>query len=242
MATVIDKSANCRCDNKFYVYAHIRLDNGDIFYVGKGYGRRAWRSTGRNRHWENVANKYGFKVEIIEKDLSEKEAFDLEIKKISDIGIENLCNYALGGGGSSGYKLTELQRNKQIAGLTGRIFSSETKAKLSASNKGKIRSKESRLRMSIARTGKKRSQESIEKQREAMRQRALVGKNEIYGKMMKPVTCSNGLKFNSLSDAVSWIEEAKGVSNSKAAIAKCASGKRKTAYGLVWHYDKGVLL
>lgn len=242
MATVIDENINCRCDNKFYVYAHIRPDSGEIFYIGKGYGRRAWRSTGRNGHWANVANKHGFRVEIIEKDLSEKEAFNLEIEKISNIGIENLCNYALGGGGSSGYKLTELQRKKKIAGLTGRFFSSETRAKLSVSNKGKIRSKESRLRMSSAQTGKKRSQESIEKQRETMRQRASSRKNEIYGKMMKPVTCSNGLKFNSLSDAAAWMEETKGVFSAKAAIAKCAAGKRKTAYGLAWHYDKGVLL
>lgn len=237
MATVIDRDMNSPCDKAFYVYAHARADNGEIFYIGKGLGNRAWRPSGRNRHWSNVASKYGYKVTIIHEGLTEKEAFDLEIKKISDIGIENLCNYALGGGGSSGYKLTELQKAKQIAALIGRNVSRETREKIAAAHTGRVHTETSRLLMSAARKGKKRSAESIKKQSESMLRRVSRHKNEIYGAMMKSIRCSNGLEFKSLAEAAIWARDSLGEPNAKSAISKCASGKRKTAYGLEWSYD-----
>lgn len=239
MATVIDMDINYRNDDMFYVYAHIRPDNGSIFYIGKGRKSRAWKVHGRNRHWSSVVAKHGFEVKIIDSGLSEREAFDLEIKKISEIGIENLCNYSLGGEGSSGYKLTEQQKAKHAAALKGRKISDETKAKIGAANTGKIRSDKSKVAMSLSHIGKKRAIESIEKQKRSMIHRAETRKNEIYGRIMKAISCSNGLRFNSLSEAAEWMKEKEGIATSKSAIARCASGKRKTAYGLVWAYIKG---
>ena len=31
-------------ESKFYVYRHIRLDTNEVFYVGKGFGKRAWET------------------------------------------------------------------------------------------------------------------------------------------------------------------------------------------------------
>ena len=42
--------------NKFYVYAHIRKDNNQIFYIGKGYGRRVFKKENRNAYWKNIVN------------------------------------------------------------------------------------------------------------------------------------------------------------------------------------------
>ena len=63
-------------------YLHCRPD-GTPFYVGKGSGRRAQSSTGRNSWWENITTKYGFDVEIVADNLSEMTAFNLEKDLIS---------------------------------------------------------------------------------------------------------------------------------------------------------------
>lgn len=41
---------------KYYLYRHIRLDTGNVFYVGIGTGRRAWKKENRNKHWHNIVN------------------------------------------------------------------------------------------------------------------------------------------------------------------------------------------
>jgi hypothetical protein len=63
----------------FYVYVH-KDRNGNIFYVGKGTGKRAW-SKDRDRIWHRyVKEKLGdqFEVEIVKNDLHEDEALVLE--------------------------------------------------------------------------------------------------------------------------------------------------------------------
>ena len=63
----------------YYVYVH-KDPNGEVFYVGKGTGRRAW-SQDRDRVWhryvsEKLAGRY--EVEIIKNGLNEEEALELE--------------------------------------------------------------------------------------------------------------------------------------------------------------------
>ena len=77
----------------YYVYLHKRPELGTVFYVGKGHGNRAWIKTSRNKHWNNVVEKYGgFEVEIIKGGLTEQEAFVLEAEIISKYGLNNLTN------------------------------------------------------------------------------------------------------------------------------------------------------
>jgi len=65
------------CD--FYVYVHENLRNGEVFYVGKGEGKRAW-SKHRESYWvkyvESIEGKYS--VKIVAKGLSESEALRQE--------------------------------------------------------------------------------------------------------------------------------------------------------------------
>lgn len=124
-------------EKKFYVYAHVRNDNGRIFYVGKGYGERAWVTRRRNRHWTNIASKVGYKVQILKDGMPEKDALEFEIKTIAEIGMQNLCNMTIGGDGASGYKMTPEQRSHLKKILTGRIVAPETRMKISMSNSGK---------------------------------------------------------------------------------------------------------
>ena len=65
---------------RFYVYVHefaSGRNEGRPFYVGKGSGRRAWSISTRSKYWHSVAVKYGFKVKIIDSDISEGQANEL---------------------------------------------------------------------------------------------------------------------------------------------------------------------
>jgi len=102
----------------FYTYKHIRLDRDDSekpFYVGKGTDYRAWSESSRtrNRHWHNVANCIGYRVEIIEVVSTNKEALDREEYWISH--YKNLgyceCNYTMGGEGALGTPESKLHNS-----------------------------------------------------------------------------------------------------------------------------------
>ena len=89
--------------NNFYVYRHIRLDTNTVFYVGKGKDNRAYTKRRRNKYWTNIVNKVGYRVEIVQDKLSEKQAFDKEIKLIAKHKKKGECeaNLTLGGEGVS---------------------------------------------------------------------------------------------------------------------------------------------
>ena len=65
------------CD--FYVYIHENLNNGDVFYVGKRQGKRAW-SKEREPYWLKYVESIGgqYSVKIVSKGLSESEALRQE--------------------------------------------------------------------------------------------------------------------------------------------------------------------
>jgi len=118
--------------NNFYTY--IYLDprkpglfeygeyefNYEPFYIGKGSGRR-WKDK-KNDHCEYKINRikeYGLEPIIkLREDLDEIKAFEIEKELIKLIGKENsnegpLTNIVDGGEGSSGYKWTEEELQKQ---------------------------------------------------------------------------------------------------------------------------------
>ena len=93
--------------NEFYVYTHHKQSDGSIFYVGKGKGNRAHKFEGRNNLWNRTADKHGVEVRIIATNLTQQEAFDLEVRLIEQHGRINintgsLVNFTDGGEGVSG--------------------------------------------------------------------------------------------------------------------------------------------
>lgn len=72
----------------YYVYVHKDNRTGEVFYVGKGHGRRAWDARGRHKVWqEKVASlEDGWSVEILKDNLSEFEAFELEHDNVIEYG------------------------------------------------------------------------------------------------------------------------------------------------------------
>lgn len=87
------------------VYTHTRLDNNQVFYVGIGkHSRRAFDKRGRNKHWYNVVNKHGYRVDITHKDLCWEEVCSIEKYLIafygrSDLNAGLLVNMTDGGEG-----------------------------------------------------------------------------------------------------------------------------------------------
>ena len=200
-------------DRKYYVYAHIRLDKMEPFYIGKGKGERAY-DLYRNPHHDAIVDEYGHAVVIIADKLTEEEAYWLERDTIEDyvfnlgygIDIEghkdydhelpHLTNMDWGGiGGKSGVKQSEEAKRKNSEShkgekhnMYGKKQSEETRRKKSESMKGKNK-------------GKKHSEESKRKMSEA----ASGEKNGMWGKpspRRRSVTCiTTGETFDSIKEA-----------------------------------------
>ena len=173
----------------YYIYSHIQEDTGEVFYIGKGKGNRAYSDKDRSNLWKNVAKKHGWKVVLLCNDLTELEAFEVEkfyIKEYGrrDLGTGTLVNMTDGGEGrsnpseetrkkisdkSKGHAVSEEHRKKISEKLTGRVFSEETRKKMSDSQKGNTKwegrkhSDETIKKMSDAAKGKKHSDETRKK-------------------------------------------------------------------------------
>lgn len=242
--------------NVFYVYSHRRKDTGEVFYIGKGKGRRAHTKSGRSELWGRIASKYGFYVSIITDELSEKDALTLEKELI--LKHDNLCNFTDGGEGISGYRHSEEAKIKirlahagkkqspeiieaRAAKLRGKKRTAEFGEEVRRRNLGRKASKEARLKMSASRKGKKRSFETIEKVASAHRgmKRSEESRNRMRESQKKrPVICLNkNVEFDSLSDAVRWLISIGFERATKGGVWRSLNSTvNGTAYGFSWKY------
>jgi hypothetical protein len=127
----------------YYIYLHIRLDNGMPFYVGKGKDRRSSVKRQRSAHWQNTVLKYGYDILIVQSGLSEKDAFDLEKYWIKRLGRKDkkqglLVNFSDGGEGSSGRPMNDKTKNIIIELNKKRINSQIQRHKVGSLFKGKF--------------------------------------------------------------------------------------------------------
>lgn len=144
--------------NDFYVYAWRRPDTGEVFYVGKGYGKRAGELKRHNPIFMRIVAKLKRMnmvptIEFVGAGLTEKEAFDLECTEISrygrrDMGTGSLVNLTEGGDGIRGAIRTPEHNAKIGASKIGKPRSEDTKAKLSAARRGVGISESHRLAIS----------------------------------------------------------------------------------------------
>ena len=138
----------------FYTYAHYRADDNRIFYIGKGKGNRAYQTSARrNTYWNRVVKKHGRTVEILAHWENEEDAFTHEkflIKTFRELGFQ-LVNATDGG-----------------EGMSGAVFSAETREKIGATFRGKKLTPEHRKKLSVVKIGKKRSKECCERLSEIM--------------------------------------------------------------------------
>lgn len=85
--------------NNYYVYVHKKADTGEVFYVGKGKGKRAYTKDSRNPHWRNIVAKHGFEVRIVAEGMTNEEALLLEVQQIANALSDGciLANVTKGG-------------------------------------------------------------------------------------------------------------------------------------------------
>lgn len=165
----------------FYVYG--LFDKSRLFYIGKGYGKRAYNHIGEARrgskcpvHKKIRAMSHEHDVKILAPNLTEKQAYELEelvIITSTDRYDKSgpLLNLTLGGrGGHRGHSV--VLTPEQILRKNKALTSPEVRAKMSAAHKGikvytpegfaairrihkgKILSPETRAKISEAKVGK----------------------------------------------------------------------------------------
>lgn len=192
--------------------------SGQTFYIGKGHGKRAWSKKGRNVFWKRTVEKYGIEVVILAAGLSEIAALSLECAFILTCGRDSLCNMTDGGEGSSGYVPTDDARRKISEGNKGRSPTIAHREKIRVSKMGHFVSAETRKKIGEASIGRKKSKAALVK-------------------LSKPVICSNGSRFDSISDAARWLKANGFPKASKGNLAQaCAGGRYKTVCGFGWAY------
>ena len=93
----------------YYTYTHSTPD-GDVFYVGKGSGHRAFSSSDRSIAWRKMVGKHdGYAIKIVARFATESEAFEHErllIDRHRKQGLM-LLNATNGGLGVEGHCQTE---------------------------------------------------------------------------------------------------------------------------------------
>lgn len=227
----------------YLVYAHVRPDTENIFYVGKGTARRVRQTSNRNPHWHRIVKKCkGFEAIILHDALDEHTALALEvdeIKKLRKLGVP-LVNLTDGGDGVSGYRHSKEAKEKMSSSRKGRP----------APNKGVPPSDEAREKMRRVKLGRKLSAEHCAKLRmkkmppvsaetKAKISAALTGKplsQEHVAKFSKPVIClDTGLIYKSVSNA----SAALGVWSSN--VSKVCKGKLSQTGGFRFSYHTSAL-
>lgn len=101
---------------KFYVYEWYIIDTNEVFYVGKGTGKRFRTTSGRNKFFQCMYKSHKCDVRKIYENLSEKEAFEKEkeiIKYYKQNTDYRLTNQTDGGEGTSGWIASKEFRDKQ---------------------------------------------------------------------------------------------------------------------------------
>jgi hypothetical protein len=139
----------------FYVYQHLIPNTKQVFYVGKGSGKRAFFSKGRNLYWQRKANKFGFEVDFVCKNVDEEFAYFVEQELVDVYKKRNikLTNLTAGGDGGGSCIPTEETKRKLHLALVGRKKPNGFGEKISKAHLGKKVSEETRLKLSQSHIG-----------------------------------------------------------------------------------------
>lgn len=183
---------------KYYLYRHVRLDNGDVFYVGIGTKKDKIRSSMKSEYdrayckhrensiWLKITNKSDYKIEILVESDDYEFIKNKEVEFISLYGRINtnsgiLSNMTDGGEGVKGRVPTEEWRRNQSNFMKNRP---PLKGNLHP-NFGKKQTAELVEKRIAPLRGRKKSKESCEKLSKTMRERGnnRGNKNPMFGKI-----------------------------------------------------------
>lgn len=252
----------------FYVYHHINKETGEIFYVGKGKGNRAYSSKSRSSFWHNLVNKYGYDIVIVENNLSEETAYEREIYWIKKIGRKDLnegtlVNFTDGGDGVLGYTFTESDKLKMSIAHSGesnhfygKIHTEESKQKMSDARKGKPSnmkgknlSQETKDYLRYINLGKTHTEETKQKMSISRKGKPIKGHEQTEETRKKISESSSGEKNKKRKEVVQLdmngnvIKEWRSVADIKRELGiwhvdSCCRGLRNHAGGFKWIYKQ----
>lgn len=100
----------------YYVYIWYIKGTNEVFYIGKGTGRRYKQTSNRNKFFNDMYESHDCDVKKIYENLTEAEAFQKEMETIKwyrENTDFRLTNQTDGGEGSSGWKPPQDFRDKQ---------------------------------------------------------------------------------------------------------------------------------
>jgi hypothetical protein len=101
---------------EYYVYIWYIVDTNEVFYVGKGKGRRYKQTSNRNKFFTDMYKSHNCDVKKIYENLTEQEAFQKEretMKWYKENTNFRLTNQTDGGEGLSGWNPPQEYRDKQ---------------------------------------------------------------------------------------------------------------------------------
>ena len=234
-------------ENIFYVYGYIRLDTNTYFYIGKGKNNRCERLDNRKQHFMNIFNKVNCCYEILYDNLTEEEAFELEIKTIEDLvfnegySIEipnykclknkesHLVNLTWGGDGTTGYSVKQSAETimHRVAKNTGKKRSQLQKENLGIARKNYIDNNPDELeRLRNLRKGTKLSDETKNKLRNSK-----IGKARSIDSINKSIET-----YNNKTD------EEKALINKKRSETTKTTKKLKSKFRIYIYNRKNILI
>ena len=136
-------------------------------------------------------------------------------------------------------------KRKISEAMMGRKVSDETRQKLrEAMTPDKIEALRLRqadpavrAKKSKSHTGKKLSEETKRKISENnASHRPEVRAKQKAAARVKPVLCSNGMRFRSIADAIVWLRSQGWPTARQSNVSSCIAGRLKTAYGFTWSF------
>lgn len=234
-------------ENIFYVYGYIRLDTNTYFYIGKGKNNRCERLDNRKQHFMNIFNKVNCCYEVLYDNLTEEEAFELEIKTIEDLvfnegySIEipnykclknkesHLVNLTWGGDGTTGYSVKQSAETimHRVAKNTGKKRSQLQKENLGIARKNYIDNNPDELeRLRNLRKGTKLSDETKNKLRNSK-----IGKARSIDSINKSIET-----YNNKTD------EEKALINKKRSETTKTTKKLKSKFRIYIYNRKNILI
>lgn len=140
----------------FYVYEWFKIENLEVFYVGKGTGMRRFELHNRSKYFMNVYNKHRCAVRLVHQSLTNEKSCELEIERIYEMKMigQAKCNFTNGGTGFStgllnptrikphfgdknGMRTQNIDFKGEKNPFYGKLHTDNTKAKISSSRTGK---------------------------------------------------------------------------------------------------------
>ena len=137
-------------NNDFYVYEWFNTETNEVFYVGKGRGKRYLDKKHRNKLFLDYIESNKVSVRKIKENLTEEEAFCFEEKITEKYKLQGMCQCCLAKGGTGGvssvwtpafreywskYNPMKAEEQKERMRKSNPMYNSETALKSGAHHK-----------------------------------------------------------------------------------------------------------